>query len=96
MYPTKPSQKQLISSHFITIVPKTENKDFIFMDYRNIPKVGIYRTYMSYIPLLYAIGKIKSPPHVQAHLLLRPSAAKELSLPHRHPHINTRIKLTVF
>lgn len=28
----------------------------------------------------------KSPPHGQAHLLLRASAAKELALPHRHPN----------
>jgi len=30
---------------------------------------------------LYAIGKKKSQPHVQAHLALRASAPKELSLP---------------
>ncbi len=28
----------------------------------------------------------KSPPHGQAHFLLRASAAKELDLPHRHPN----------
>jgi hypothetical protein len=36
--------------------------------------------------MLYAIDKKKSPPHVQAHFLLRFSAAKELALPHRHPN----------
>jgi len=42
---------------------------------------------MCYSELLYAIAEKKSPPHIQAHLLLRASAPKELSLPHRHPRI---------
>ena len=41
----------------------------------------------TFIPSLYAIGKNEKPPHVQAHLLLRASAPKELSVPHRHPDL---------
>jgi hypothetical protein len=43
-------------------------------------------TIVAIIQLLYAIGKKKKPPHVQAHLALRASAPKELSLPHLHPN----------
>ena len=35
---------------------------------------------------LYSIGKKKSQLNIQAHLALRASAPKELSLPHRHPN----------
>ena len=42
---------------------------------------------IEFIQTLYAIKKKKSPPHVQAHLALRASVAKELSLPHLHPNV---------
>jgi len=39
-----------------------------------------------YTRTLYAIRKKESSPHVQAHLSLRASATKELSLPLRQPN----------